>query len=495
MNSNTNLARNYNPAWVFAMALGAAIGWGAFILPFDWMMSGGLAGTLIGFIIGGLLIGVIALSYGGAIRFLPVTGGGVAFALSALGRHHAFVAGWALALAYACIVALNASAVTLVFRVILPNWVMRFPLYEVAGWKIYLPEVLIASAFIILFAWMNSQGAEISGRFQFIAVLLLIGSVAVITVSMIVYYLVEQPTLAPGFPEDRSKLAAVSTIIAFAPWAYVGFDSIPQLAGEFNFSAKKAMNLILWGVGAATLVYMAMMLSTSIAVGTDHSQLSEAAWPPAVAIQEVMGLPGLVLMVVAVSVGVLTGLNGFFTATSRVLLTLGRSGLLPKWFAVLDQERKTPSKAIYFVALVCLITPWFGRAALAWIVDMSSLGVTVAYFYTCYFVFHVARTGKIVDAEIDVPHSLLQRGVSLVGCLLSVCFVALLLVPGSPGALGKESLIALGIWTLIGLLCYLVRYPKISRLDDAELAQRMFGGASVVKSDRLKMSSNSNSSL
>ena len=52
------------PSWVFAMALVAAIGWGAYILPFDWMQKAGLAGTVIGFIIGGLMIAVIGLSYG-----------------------------------------------------------------------------------------------------------------------------------------------------------------------------------------------------------------------------------------------------------------------------------------------------------------------------------------------------------------------------------------------------------------------------------------------
>lgn len=48
------------------MALGAAIGWGAYILPFDWMQKAGLAGTAIGFVIGGLMIAIIGLSYGRA---------------------------------------------------------------------------------------------------------------------------------------------------------------------------------------------------------------------------------------------------------------------------------------------------------------------------------------------------------------------------------------------------------------------------------------------
>lgn len=41
------------------MALGAAFGWGTYILPFDWMQKAGLAGTAIGFVVGGLVVVII----------------------------------------------------------------------------------------------------------------------------------------------------------------------------------------------------------------------------------------------------------------------------------------------------------------------------------------------------------------------------------------------------------------------------------------------------
>ena len=107
------------------------------------------------------MFAIIGSSYGLAIRALPLTGGGVAFAVAALGRTHAFIAGWALTLGYSCVVALNASAVTLVFRVTFPELVMQGTLYDVAGWASYLPEVAICSLFIILFAWLNTKGAAL----------------------------------------------------------------------------------------------------------------------------------------------------------------------------------------------------------------------------------------------------------------------------------------------------------------------------------------------
>ena len=71
--------------------------------------------------------------------------------------------------------------------------------------------------------------------------------------------------------------------------------------------------------------------------------------PPVAAISEVMGPAGLGLMVVAVSAGVLTGLNGFFTAASRVLFTLGRANLVSSRLGELNGKEHTPRNAILLV--------------------------------------------------------------------------------------------------------------------------------------------------
>lgn len=475
MSEQLALKKTMKPSWVFAMALGAAIGWGAYILPFDWMQKAGLAGTLIGFVVGGLMVAIIGLSYGFTIRALPLTGGGVAFAMAALGRTHAFIAGWALTLGYSCVVALNASAVTLVFRVTFPELVMRGALYSVAGWTIYLPEVAICSLFIIVFAWLNSKGAALSGQFQFFAVVIMIVAVVVIVASMVIYYVAKRPELAPAFPVDVAPAAAVATIIAFAPWAYVGFDSIPQLAGEFNFSPKKALSLLMWGIIAATLIYLAMMLATSIAVGTHHDAYEGEAWPPAAAISEVMGPAGLALMVVAVSAGVLTGLNGFFTAASRVLFTLGRANLVSRRLGELNGKQRTPRNAILLVCAVCLVTPWFGRAALTWVVDMSSAGITVAYFYTCFCAWKIARTGQVPGMPKPIAPNKFYEYFALAGCILSIGFLALLFVPGSPGVLGTAPLIALGGWIVLGLASWAFKRRQLKDVSPEETAAWILG--------------------
>lgn len=319
------------------------------------------------------------------------------------------------------------------------------------------------------------QGAALSGQFQFFAVVIMIVAVVVIVASMVIYHVAKRPELAPAFPVDVPPVAAVATIIAFALWAYVGFDSIPQLAGEFKFSPKKALGLLMWGIIAATLIYLAMMLATSIAVGTNHDAYEGEPWPPAAAISEVMGPTGLVLMVVAVSAGVLTGLNGFFTAASRVLFTLGRANLVSSRLGEINGKQRTPRNAILLVCAVGLVTPWFGCAALTWVVDMSSAGITVAYFYTYFCAWKIARTGQVPGMPEPIAPNKFYEYFALAGCILSVCFLVLLFVPGSPGMLGTAPLIALVVWIVLGMVSWVIKSRQLKDVQPEETAALVLG--------------------
>lgn len=209
-------------------------------MPFDWIQQSGWLGATIGFIVGGLMIAVIGLNYGVAVKCLPVSGGGVAHALAACGRLHCAIAGWSLALGYSSIVALNASAVPLIFRSLYPNSNAGVLLYTVAGWDVYLSDVLLSSLSLIVFALVATRGARFSGRFQMIAVATMIFTVVTLLAWTIAVYGSAESLSGHALPDDLNIFTAAGAIVAIAPWAYVGFDSIPQLAGEFSFPPRKS---------------------------------------------------------------------------------------------------------------------------------------------------------------------------------------------------------------------------------------------------------------
>src|SRR5699024_11723138 len=67
-NRRRKLTKSLKPSWVFAIALGSSVGWGAFILPGDWIAQSGPVGAMIGLLIGAIIMMIIASSYGVMIK-------------------------------------------------------------------------------------------------------------------------------------------------------------------------------------------------------------------------------------------------------------------------------------------------------------------------------------------------------------------------------------------------------------------------------------------
>lgn len=137
--------------------------------------------------IGGLLMLMIAVSYGFMIQNFPVSGGEFTYAYVGFGRNHAFAAGWFLTLGYICIVALNASALALGSRFVLPFIAEQGYMYSIAGWDVYFGEVMIASLALLLFAWLNIRGVTLSGKLQFIFVMVLISGIALVALGVLLH--------------------------------------------------------------------------------------------------------------------------------------------------------------------------------------------------------------------------------------------------------------------------------------------------------------------
>ena len=135
-------------------------------------------------------------------------------------------------------------------------------------------------------------------------------------------------------------------------------------------------------------------------------------------------------------------------ATSRLLYSMAKENVLPAAFGKLHPKFKTPVVAIIFILCLSLFAPFFGRTALGWIVDMSSIGAAIGYGYTSAAAFKYALQEKRTSVMIC----------GLLGIVLSCIFAILLLIPipGLNTCLGKESYICLVIWCILGIIFYAI---------------------------------------
>lgn len=409
-----------------------------------FLPQGGPLGTMIGMMIAALVIIIIAMSYGYMIRAYPLAGGEYVYASRTFGRKHAFFCMWFLVLAYIAIIPLNATALGLVSRKLLGSFFEFGHLYSVAGYEVYAGEILLASAVLVMFAMLSIKGVGFTGGMQTVLAVCLVAAVIALTVAAALNPEFEAANLKPDFPDGASGVAGILAIVAVAPWAFIGFDSVPQSAEEMNFSAKGATVVMVIAILFGAFVYVAMNYVTASFMPWQEMLASGYDWPTGEAAESILGQVGVFFLGIAVICAVLSGINGFYMATSRLMYSVAKEDGLPAWFAEVDGRSHTPRNAILFIMGVSLVAPWFGREVLGWIVDMSSLGAAVGFAYACASCF--------VTIKRKGDRRPLLRVLSALGTVFGIVFVALLVVPGMPSFLSVPSWVCLLVWAFLGVI-------------------------------------------
>ena len=181
INPNENeLKRSLNPLHVWAIAFGCVIGWGSFINPGKkFLPNSGVAGTAIAMALGALVMIIIAFSYSYMVPKYPKAGGEFTFTKNCFGKNEAFLCGWFLVVAYLTNVPMNSTAIGLIVDGLDGNAdILKFGFhYAIAGFDIYMGEMLLASLILILFGYLNIIGVKKAGFVQVILSSLLILSV------------------------------------------------------------------------------------------------------------------------------------------------------------------------------------------------------------------------------------------------------------------------------------------------------------------------------
>lgn len=470
MDSNQNevkLQKKLSPINVWALALGCIIGWGAFVMPGNTFLGkAGPLGTAIAMGIAAVVMTIIAFNYNFMINHFPIAGGEFTYTQKAFGGNHAFICSWFLGLSYLAIVPLNGTALALIGRNLLNNIFQVGFHYTVAGYDIYLGEILLAVCALVIFAVLSIRGVKFTGVFQTLLVFALVAGVAIVTVAALVSDKASFENLKPAYYPGGAlgaKIGGVLAVVAVAPWAFVGFDTIPQAAEEFKFSPKKTRIIMVISIVFGAAVYTLLNTVTAMVVPEGYATWAEyiddldnlnglISLPTFNAAHELLGNAGLIFLGVAVLAAILSGIIGFYMATSRLLYSMAKENVLPSWFGKLHGKYKTPANAILFVLVIALIAPFFGRTALGWIVDMSSLGAAIGYGYTSAAAVKFAKKEGNVGIQIT----------GIIGTILAIAFMVLLLVPIPMFncSLGKESYICLIVWIVLGIIFYLSTKKK-----------------------------------
>ncbi len=480
MAEDVQLVKTLSPIQVCSLALGSIVGWGCFVLPGDlFLPSSGPIGTLLGFLIGALLISFVGVCYSYMLKHAPVAGGAFTYAYVGYGSSASFICGWSLVIGYIAIVMSDVAALPVIFRFLFPGIFEFGELYTIAGWKVYVGEIILMTAGTILFGWLNYRSVSTSGKLQLILVFMLTFGILVFFCGATTIEEASISNLVPYFAENKSQAACVMGIFAISPWLFVGFDTVPQASEEFAFDPGRCRNIMVLSIFCGMMLYAMVMLGVAIAMPYPEllQKMDEMrstgghAWATGYVATLAFGKFGSVVLACAVFGAVCTGINGFFVAASRLLLAMSRGHILPAWFGKIHPEYHTPSNAILFTMVLSFLTPFAGRCAIGWTVDMSAVGTGIGYLFTCL----VAR--RVVLNSSEMSGRKVKLFCCTMGIICSILCIFLLLTPGSPGYIAFAPRVVLAVWVVLGIFFYFMQKKVWSRYSVEEMSVNILGSA------------------
>ena len=446
-----------SPLGVWALSFGCAVGWGAFVMPGSTFLPiGGPLGVAIGMTAGALVMLLIGLNYHYMMNHCSDAGGTYAYVKKIFGYDHGFMSAWFLMLVYIAIIWANATALPLIFRNLLGNKFQVGFHYQLAGFDVYLGEVILSISVMWLLGLLCAHSKRLAVRVQTGMAVLLFGGVLTGFGAAVAKYGGGVLDILPSFAPGHSPLAAVIGVAVLAPWAFAGFESISQSAEEFRFSPKQVFRILMAAVvtGAMAYIFLAIMAVSVLPYGyhTWPAYLDNlknmpglAGIPTFHAADMIMGSSGLILLGFTVLAAVGTGLVGNYIAVSRLIYAMTRDDLLPEWFGRVNGEG-IPRNAIFFILLLSLPIPFLGRSAISWIIDVNTIGATIAYAYTSAVAFWSARKEGNVGMQVS----------GLTGTVISTLFFLYFMVPGisSLNTMSSESYLILIGWSVLGFVFF-----------------------------------------
>ena len=460
------LTRYLSSLNVWALSLGCIVGWGAFVMPgVQLLPMAGPLGTVIALAIGAAAMCVIAFNIQAMAKRYPDSGGAFTYTKHVFGYDHSFLCSWSLVLAYISIIWANATALILIARYLLGP-VLQFGFsYKVAGYDVYLGEIIVTICVLVLFGYLTTKRKRVVKTLNTIfALVLLLGTVACF-VGVLVLSHATPLTFEPRLSPLDDPVSGIVGIVAIAPWAFIGFESVSHAVGEITFSPRRLLRPLVLAILAGAAIYVMTSLISVVATPAvygswvdymlDLGNLQALVGLPVFhAVRTTMGEGGLMLLAATVFSAIATSLIGLNRAASRLIYHIADDGLLPPWLARTDDDG-VPKNAIVFVVGASLVAPFVGRAAIGWIVDVTTVAASIAYAYVSACALRTARE----------EHRPFSAAMAVLGIVLSAAFFIhpLILNFWNISVLAPESYLILAAWCILGLGFFRIIFQRDRR--------------------------------
>jgi len=329
----------------------------------------------------------------------------------------------------------------------------------------------LAIASLAFFYAVHGLGVRWFGRIQ-VAMCALLGlSIVVLVVPGL--FAIRPANYRPFFTHGLRGFAASLPPLFFA---YAGFESLAQAAGEVKDSTRRLPRIFVRGIAATTLIYFLM---SAVAFGVLPGERLARSPAPMAEVGSVYLPVGAAWFVTFGAVMALaTSLNSTMLVPSRLAIMLARDGLAPRWIGAIAPATGTPIVGLTLTLAASVLLVVSGQVSLA--LNIAVFALVVLYFLHSFTLLVLPGKNPALFGQVTakIPLSL-QRTAAILSMLAMGALIALQVAEDVgtlsrltlPQRLANGSVTTLELsaaWGLIGALLYVLSGRRRERMVKPE---------------------------
>ena len=314
---------------------------------------------------------------------------------------------------------------------------------------------LIGAVVIVILCVINSFGIRTIARFQFVFTGIQI-SFVILVVAMGIWDLSVTGNFTHFEPRsffnntdqmlEPANLGELGKAMYNTLWAYDGWMLVSTLTEEF-VNPEKSLPIVAFTSSLFT-IFVYILLNLAYFAVLSKEEMGAAKTAGIALVEKVAGKKATLVMPFLVALSLLGCLNGSIIGNSRIYLSAARDGSLPGLFTLIDEKRKSPVPAIWFIC----------GSSLVWLFVVKTTEDVIQYFNAGQWVFFgMAIFGCLIHKyrakDVHRPYKTFT-GTPIFLCLVSVVLVVCGFI-GRPLGTG-----VCWIWILSSLIVYYVFIHK-----------------------------------
>jgi len=460
------LKRALGPVNLITLGIGAIIGAGIFVLTGTAAAQFAGPAIVLSFVVAGIGCVFAGLCYAEFAAMIPIAGSAYTYGYATLGELVAWIIGWALCLEYAFGAATVAVGWSGYMSSLLGYFGIKMPFnptpsvtMTLFGHLLSAKVDIFALCAIIVVTAVLVVGVRESANFNSAAVM--------IKVSVVLFFIGIATIFAFGHPAHMtanwhpfipknlghfgqygwSGIMRGASVVFFA---YIGFDAVSTAAQEAKNPQKDMPFGILGSLVICTVLYI---IVAALLTGLKPYATLNTPAPVADGAAAIGATWGVCLIDLGAIAGLASVMLVMMLGQTRVLYTMSRDGLLPKWVGDIHPRFCTPWKVTIAVGvLVAFLAAFFNISFLG---ELVSLGTLLAFAIVCVGVWVMRHRQPDAARPFRTPW---VPFVPIMGVLIAL---ALMVSSDTPAKIGFV------IWLLLGLVIYFGYSTRHSKVQHA----------------------------